>query len=76
MRNCPDCKTKLITTQTRTASQSPTWTRRRQVCENCGFRVSTIEMPVSDLMIEQADEEEDDGTNTRKKGKRSSNEDT
>ena len=62
MRNCPDCETKLVTTQTRTASQSPTWTRRRQVCENCGFRVSTIEMPVSDLMIEQQGEE--DGSDT------------
>lgn len=64
VRNCPDCETKLITTQTRTASQSPTWTRRRQVCKNCGFRVSTIEMPVSDLTVEQADEEgvEEDAT--------------
>jgi transcriptional regulator NrdR family protein len=57
MRNCPECDTKLTTTQTRIASQSPTWTRRRQVCENCGFRVSTIEMPVSDLTLEQAEEE-------------------
>lgn len=66
MRNCPDCETKLVTTQTRTASQSPTWTRRRQVCENCGFRVSTIEMPVSDLMIEQQGEE--DGSDTGEEG--------
>jgi len=66
MRNCPDCETKLSTTQTRTASQSPTWTRRRQVCENCGFRVSTIEMPVSDLMIEQQGEE--DGSDTGEEG--------
>ena len=67
VRNCPDCETKLITTQTRTASQSPTWTRRRQVCKNCGFRVSTIEMPVSALTVEQAEEEED-GTDTGEKG--------
>jgi transcriptional regulator NrdR family protein len=75
MRNCPDCETKLITTQTRTASQSPTWTRRRQVCENCGFRVSTIEMPVSDLTVEQAEEEED-GTDTGEESQRLSNENT
>jgi transcriptional regulator NrdR family protein len=75
MRNCPECDTKLITTQTRTASQSPTWTRRRQVCENCGFRVSTIEMPVSDLTVEQA-EEEDDGTDTGEESQGLSNEDT
>jgi transcriptional regulator NrdR family protein len=76
MRYCPDCETKLITTQTRTASQSPTWTRRRQVCENCGFRVSTIEMPVSDLTVEQADEEEADGEDTREESQGLSNEDT
>jgi transcriptional regulator NrdR family protein len=76
MRNCPDCETKLITTQTRTASQSPTWTRRRQVCENCGFRVSTIEMPVSDLTVEQADEEEADGEDTGEKSQGLSNENT
>jgi transcriptional regulator NrdR family protein len=76
MRNCPECDTKLITTQTRTASQSPTWTRRRQVCENCGFRVSTIEMPVSDLTVEQAEEEEDDGTDTGEESQGLSNEDT
>jgi transcriptional regulator NrdR family protein len=75
MRYCPDCETKLITTQTRTASQSPTWTRRRQVCENCGFRVSTIEMPVSDLMIEQQGEE-DDGSDTGEESQGLSNEDT
>ena len=62
MRNCPDCETKLITTQTRTASQSPTWTRRRQVCNNCGFRVSTMEVPVSDLTLEQGKEGEEDVT--------------
>jgi|APCry1669188910_1035180.scaffolds.fasta_scaffold359388_2 hypothetical protein len=76
MRNCPDCETKLITTQTRIASQSPTWTRRRQVCENCGFRVSTIEMPVSDLTVEQADEEEADGEDTGEESQGLSNEDT
>lgn len=75
MRNCPECDTKLITTQTRTASQSPTWTRRRQVCENCGFRVSTIEMPVSDLTVEQAEEEED-GTDTGEESQGLSNKDT
>lgn len=62
MRTCPDCETKLTTTQTRIASQSPTWTRRRRVCDNCGFRTTTIEMPVSDLTLEQAEEEEDDAT--------------
>jgi transcriptional regulator NrdR family protein len=62
VRNCPDCETKLITTQTRTASQSPTWTRRRQVCNNCGFRVSTMEVPVSDLTLEQGKEGEEDVT--------------
>ena len=76
MRYCPDCETKLITTQTRTASQSPTWTRRRQVCENCGFRVSTIEMPVSDLTVEQADEEEADGEDTGEESQELSNENT
>ena len=76
MRYCPDCETKLITTQTRTASQSPTWTRRRQVCENCGFRVSTIEMPVSDLTVEQADEEEADGKDTGEESQELSNENT
>jgi transcriptional regulator NrdR family protein len=75
MRNCPECDTKLITTQTRTASQTPTWTRRRQVCENCGFRVSTIEMPVSDLTLEQAEEDED-GADTGEESQGLSNEDT
>lgn len=76
MRNCPECDTKLITTQTRIASQSPTWTRRRQVCENCGFRVSTMEMPISDLTVEQVTEEEEDGADTGEEGEGCSNEDT
>lgn len=76
MRNCPECDTKLITTQTRIASQSPTWTRRRQVCENCGFRVSTMEMPISDLTVEQVTEEEEDGADTGEEGEGCGNEDT
>jgi transcriptional regulator NrdR family protein len=73
VRNCPDCETKLITTQTRTASQSPTWTRRRQVCNNCGFRVSTMEVPVSDLTLEQGKE---DGADTGEESQGLSNKDT
>ena len=73
MRNCPDCETKLITTQTRTASQSPTWTRRRQVCNNCGFRVSTMEVPVNDLTLEQREE---DGADTGEESQGLSNKDT
>jgi transcriptional regulator NrdR family protein len=73
VRNCPDCETKLITTQTRTASQSPTWTRRRQVCNNCGFRVSTMEVPVSDLTLEQGEE---DGADTGEESQGLSNKDT
>lgn len=57
MRNCPECGAKLKTTQTRLASQSNNWLRRRRVCSNdCGFRVSTIELPVEDLTLEQQGE--------------------
>jgi transcriptional regulator NrdR family protein len=53
MRNCPDCGTKLKTTQTRIASQHPDWVRRRKVCTaNCGFRLTTIELPVSELSLD------------------------
>jgi transcriptional regulator NrdR family protein len=57
MRNCPECKAKLKTTQTRQASQHPDWVRRRRVCvANCGFRLTTIELPMADLTLEQQGE--------------------
>jgi transcriptional regulator NrdR family protein len=48
MRFCPECSEKLMTTQTRQATQDEMWTRRRKVCV-CGFRTTTYEMPASDL---------------------------
>ena len=57
MRFCPECSEKLTTTQTRQASQSEFWTRRRKVCE-CGFRITTYEIPASELTIEKADEDD------------------
>jgi transcriptional regulator NrdR family protein len=52
MRNCPDCGAKLKITQTRTASQHPDWVRRRKVCTaDCGFRLTTIELPMSELEL-------------------------
>jgi len=57
MRNCPECGAKLKTTQTRQASQHPDWVRRRRVCvADCGFRITTIEIPMSDLTVEQQGE--------------------
>jgi hypothetical protein len=57
MRFCPECSEKLMTTQTRQASQSKFWTRRRKICV-CGFRITTYEIPASELTIEKADEDD------------------
>jgi transcriptional regulator NrdR family protein len=65
MRNCPECKAKLKTTQTRIASQHPDWVRRRKVCTaNCGFRLTTIELPMADLTLEQQGEADGQQGNT------------
>lgn len=66
MKFCPECSEKLKTTQSRQATQSEFWTRRRKVCV-CGYRVTTYEMPASDLTIER-DEEDDSGSEGEEEG--------
>jgi transcriptional regulator NrdR family protein len=65
MRNCPKCGSIMKTKETRQATQHPDWIRRRKWClAGCGFKLTTIELPMSELSLDYT-QGEDDGADTR-----------
>lgn len=63
MRVCPKCSSRLQTQETRQATQCETWTRRRKYCE-CGYKVTTFEIPKEDLYDSGSESQEESSSDS------------
>jgi transcriptional regulator NrdR family protein len=50
---CHNCQAKTEIKETRVIEENPRWTKRRRVCNNCGFRLWTVEMPAEDVVVKE-----------------------
>lgn len=46
--NCKDCGNKLLTIESRAVAYG---VRRRHKCTSCGYRVTTVEIPMSEYKL-------------------------
>jgi transcriptional regulator NrdR family protein len=53
LMRCHNCHTKTEVKETRVLLENPRWTKRLRVCQKCGYRLWTIEMPAEDVVVEE-----------------------
>jgi transcriptional regulator NrdR family protein len=52
---CHNCQAKTEVEETRVIEENPRWTKRRRVCNNCGFTLWTVEMPAEDVVVKEGE---------------------
>jgi transcriptional regulator NrdR family protein len=51
LMRCHNCEAKTEVKETRVLLENPRWTKRLRVCQKCGYRLWTIEMPAEDVVF-------------------------